>query len=119
MILVLALLIAGAADEVASFAGTWRGDSMCVAKSTACKDESVVYRIDAGAPGHATVRADKIVDGKPVNMGTLEFRYDAAQHELICEYPQGVWRLKVDGGNIEGTLVRSDGTLFRRVSLRR
>jgi hypothetical protein len=114
VILVLALLFAGTGDEVDRFAGTWRGDSTCAAKNTACRDESVVYRITG-----TSVSADKMVDGKPVNMGTLEFHYDAAQQALVCEYAQGVWRLKIDGSKIEGTLVRPDGTLFRRVTLHR
>jgi hypothetical protein len=65
------------------------------------------------------VSADKIVDGKAVNMGTLEFRYVEDQHALVCEYAQGVWRLSVDGEKIEGTLTRPDGSLFRRVALRK
>jgi hypothetical protein len=65
------------------------------------------------------VSADKIVDGKAVNMGTLEFRYIAAQHALVCEYAQGVWRLSVDGTKMEGTLTRPDGIVFRRVALRK
>jgi hypothetical protein len=36
-------------------------------------------------PGAFSVSADKIVDGKAVNMGTLEFRYIAAQHALVCD----------------------------------
>jgi hypothetical protein len=112
VVILLALLITATVDEAARFAGTWRGDSMCVAKNTACRDESVVYRITG-----TSVSADKIVEGKPVNMGTLEFHYDAAKEALVCEYAQGVWQLKMHQGNIEGTLVRPDGTLLRRVSL--
>ena len=76
----------------AEIAGTWRGDSPCVEKDTACHDEEVAYRFTKEGKGTYSVSADKIVDGKPVNMGTLEFRYDEAQHLLTCEYGQGVWR---------------------------
>lgn len=110
-----------ASDEVSRFVGEWRGDSICVAKNTACHDEIVVYRIAKlpEKPGYASVSADKIVSGKPVNMGTLEFRYDQDGHMLTCEYAQGVWRLKVDGPKMEGTLTGSNNILFRRVTLRK
>jgi hypothetical protein len=79
--------------------GTWRGQSSCEQKESACRDETVVYRISQlqDKRGSFSVSADKIVDGKAVNMGTLEFRYIAAQQALVCDYPQGVWRLSVDG----------------------
>ena len=63
--------------------------------------------------------ADKIVDGKVVNIGTPEFWYVKDQHALVCEYAQGVWRLSVDGQKIEGTLTRPDGSLFSLVALRK
>ena len=50
-------------------------------------------------------------------MGTLEFRYVAAEHELLCDYAQGTWRLTVDGNKMAGTLTRPDGSVFRRVAL--
>ena len=61
--------------------------------------------------------ADKVVDGKPVNMGTREFRYDAGQHLLTCQYAQGTWRIKVEHGKMEGTLTLPDQTVFRRLIL--
>lgn len=100
-------------------AGTWRGESRCVAANTACRDETVTYRFSA-KPTRAdvfSVSADKSVDGKPVNMGILEFEYDHARGVLTCTYAQGTWHLHVNGGAMEGTLTRSDGTVFRRVSL--
>jgi hypothetical protein len=113
----LCVLVLGLAGEVDCFIGEWHGDSTCVAKNTACRDETVVYRIAAGKSGYASVSADKIVNGEAVNMGTLEFRHD--HDSLICEYAQGVWRLKMDHGKIQGTLTRSDGTVFRLVELRK
>ena len=105
----LILPIANAEDtaqpaEVSRFVGEWHGDSTCVAKNTACHDETVVYRIARlpEKPGYVAVSADKIVSGKAVNMGTLEFRYDHDQQLLVCEYSKGVWRLKVDGAKMDG-----------------
>jgi hypothetical protein len=102
-----------------AIAGIWRGQSSCEQKESACREETVVYRFPPlqDKPGSFSVSADKIVDGKAVNMGTLEFRYVEDQHALVCEYAQGVWRLSVDGAKMEGTLTRPDGSLFRRVAL--
>lgn len=109
------------ADDVASrFAGTWRGTSMCVAKNSACHDEVVVYRVQKlPAKDHVTVSADKIVNGKAINMGSLEFHYDQQLQSWLCPYPQGVWRLTVRGVTADGTLVEPNGILFRRITLRK
>ena len=102
-----------------AIAGIWRGRSSCEQKESACREETVVYRFSPlqDKPGSFSVSADKIVEGKAVNMGTLEFRFIEDQHSLVSEYAQGVWRLSVDGQKIEGTLTRPDGSLFRRVAL--
>jgi hypothetical protein len=91
---VLIALLAPAPDgggDLARFLGTWRGDSSCVAKNTACRDETVVYRLAIlpNKPGFVSVSADKIVNGNAINMGTLKFRYDQAQRTLVCGYPPG------------------------------
>jgi hypothetical protein len=108
-------------SATAQFMGNWHGDSSCVATGTACRDETVAYHIAKlpEKPGYLSVTAEKIVNGKAINMGTLEFHYDQAQHMLVCEYPQGVWRFKLNGGNMEGTLTRPGNTIFRRVTLRK
>ena len=109
------------AQDKHAIAGVWRGQSSCEQKESACREETVVYRLSPlqDKPGSFSASADKIVDGKAVNMGTLEFRYVEDQHALVCEYAQGVWRLSVDGEKIEETLTRPDGSLFRRVALRK
>jgi hypothetical protein len=102
-----------------TIAGIWRGQSSCTQKESACREETVVYRFSPlhGEPGSFSVSADKIVDGKAVNMGTLKFLYVEDQRALVCKYAQGIWRLSVDGEEIRGTLTRPDGSLFRRVLL--
>jgi hypothetical protein len=109
------------ADDVAAqFAGTWRGNSVCVAKNTACRDETVVYRVQKlPSRGHVTISADKIVDGKPINMGSLEFHYDQQSKTWLCQYAQGVWRLTVADTKVNGSLIQPDGTLFRQIALRK
>lgn len=50
-------------------------------------------------------------------MGTGQWKYDRAQRTLEWRMPQQVWRLKVLGNRIEGTLSRVDGTTFRKLTL--
>jgi hypothetical protein len=109
-----------ASDDLSRLTGTWKGQSLCVAKNTACRDETVVYRIARvpGKPDYVSVDADKIVDGKPLNMGTLEFQYLADRHALLLESPQGTWRLQLEGRTLDGTLTRHDGTVFRHVTVK-
>jgi hypothetical protein len=99
--------------------GDWRGDSICQVPESACHDEKVVYHLSksAGKSGWITVSADKIVNGSPVNMGSIEFKYDKDKKTLESETPQGVWKFAVAPDKMEGTLTSLDGTLFRRVSL--
>ena len=66
-----------------------------------------------------SVSADKIVSGEPIAMGTLPFRFDRTNHTLTCSYTQGVWRIKVDGLNMEGTLTLTDKTAGRHVKLKK
>jgi hypothetical protein len=119
MAMLLPAVSAGDEDGVSRLFGKWRGTSSCVARNTACRDETVVYHLARlpDKPGYVSINADKIVNGNAIHMGTLEFRYD--QSMLVCEYAQGVWRLKVTGEKMEGTLTRQDGTEFRRVMLRK
>jgi hypothetical protein len=65
------------------------------------------------------VDGGKLVNGKVVSMGVLNMDYDAENRTLTCKYPQGVWRLKVDGDTMTGTLTKPDGVVYRRVSLRK
>jgi hypothetical protein len=102
-------------------AGTWSGESRCAVRGTACRDETVVYSIQ-DVPGRSDavfIKADKIVDGKPVTMGTGEWQYDRTRHTLEWRLPRQVWLLEISGARIEGTLTMADGTVIRRMSLRK
>ena len=107
------------AQSTPEIAGIWRGQASCTQKEPACRGGTVVYWFSPlpDKPGSFSVSADKIVDGKSVNMGILAFRYVEGQQALVCKYAQGVWRLTLDGSKMEGTLTRPDGTLFRRLLL--
>src|SRR5260370_27187826 len=84
LVLILCLRVSGAAD---SPVGVWRGESVCAGDSSSCKDEKVVYYVEAVAdkPDSLFVRADKIVDGKAITMGSGPWECDRAKHTLSCE----------------------------------
>ena len=92
----------------------------------ACKNEEVVYRFVAvdGRPNAVTLLADKIIDGKRVPMGKLEFEYNEADGSAKCEFTigrtHGVWAYTVTGDTMSGTLIiLPDKSLGRRVSAHR
>ncbi|HKV60433.1 MAG TPA: hypothetical protein VJO16_00850 [Candidatus Acidoferrum sp.] len=111
----------GSGGEERKVAGTWRGESLCVEKGTACHDEVAVYRIAAipDKPGYLMVSGGKVVDGKEIVMGTGEWRYDSAKRTMSVELPRGVITLKADGDRLEGTFILPDKTVLRRISLKR
>jgi hypothetical protein len=101
-------------------AGTWRGTSECMTDSP-CHDEVNVYRFSeiGGKPGTFSGVASKIVDGREVVMGTLDWTYDPEHHVLESKIERGKFRLVVNGNTIEGTLRLTDNTLYRRIHLER
>jgi hypothetical protein len=106
--------------------GTWTGTSICVGNRPACKNEVVVYRfvpVD-GKPEFVRLFADKIIDGKRVPMGALEFRYDEADHSLTGEFTRGtthgLWSFTVSGDTMKGKLfILPDKTVGRDVDVHR
>jgi hypothetical protein len=108
-----------AGADVTGVVGTWRGESLCVVKPSACHDEVIVYRFARGKkPGTLVVTADKIVDGKALNMGALDCTADGAGDTIDCPVPngKGTFRYQIQGSTLRGTLTLTDGTLFRRVT---
>lgn len=101
--------------------GVWRGESLCKGGSPACKDEKVVYYVEAIAdkPDSMFIRADKIVDGKAITMGSGPWEYNRAKHTLSWETTQRVWLLTVDGQRIDGTLTESGNVVVRRMTLKK
>ena len=106
-------------DATAAVTGVWRGNSNCMVKDSPCHDEVNVYRIAKvnGKPNVVTVTADKIVNGKEIVMGTLESRYDAQKHSL--DSLDGRFHFTIDGNKMEGALTLPDGTVYRRIHLKR
>ena len=108
------------ADEQA-LVGDWRGDSICVVRPSACHDEKALYHVKktGSAPNQYSIDADKIVDGKPEYMGTLECAYAPEKHKLTCSGPNLVVNLTLEGKNLNGTMNLHDGTLWRNITLHR
>ena len=99
--------------------GTWRGNSECVVKNSACHDETNVYRFSeiAARPGWFSGTGSKMVNGKEISMGTLDWQYDAKSQILKSENPNGALRFVVDHEKMEGTLLLPDATVYRRIHL--
>jgi len=115
----------GTVDEIV---GTWSGSSVCVDRQTApaCNDEQVVYEINAspGKPDTVTAKADKVVDGKRVSMGVLEFTHDSKSNswtsELDTPRVHALWRLTVKGALLAGTLtLLPSKAVVRKIDLRK
>jgi hypothetical protein len=115
-------------SEVSRLVGDWSGESICVNKEKfpSCNDEQVVYRIVAanGKTDTVTVTADKIVNNKPVTMGTFDFVFDARRQTLTSEFKNDrvhiIFELAVKGDLLEGTLATlPDRTLVRRIKVKK
>jgi len=116
------------AEPVDEIVGTWRGTSTCVDRQAApaCTDEQVIYEIAAspGQPDSVKVTADKVVDGKRVPMGVLDFTYEASSGSWTSELDSlrvhALWRLSVSGATLSGTLtLLPSRAVVRRVDLRK
>jgi hypothetical protein len=107
------------AAEIPSPAGTWRGESKCTTDAPACHDEHVVYYVEAvpGRPDQLSIRADKIIDGKAITMGSGPWNYDAKKQTISFESNRGLWLLAVHGDHIDGTLTVDGNVVFRHMRL--
>jgi hypothetical protein len=102
--------------------GTWRGDSTCVVRPSACNDEDSKYRFarEEGTPDRVQLAAAKIVNKREVLMGTSDCRYDAQTHALDCPLPnETAMHFDVNGSTMTGTMKLRDGTLWRKIALHR
>jgi|SRR5579859_489684 len=99
--------------------GVWRGHSECVVKNSPCHDEVNVYHFSKmdGRPNAFSVTASKVVNGQEVVMGTSEWKYDEKKQVVECEKPS--IQLKISGDKMEGALKLDDGTVYRRVYLKK
>ena len=121
LLLALAPLHQKGLAQEAQLIGDWRGDSICQVRESACHDEDSLYHVSRlpDRPGWFSMKLDKIVEGKPVTMGTMECSYASAKSVLTCEFPRGVMRFVLQSDKLTGTMNLSDGTLWRRLSLKK
>ena len=100
--------------------GEWRGNSVCLDKNSACHDEVNVYRFGevAGKPETFLVTASKIVDGKEIEMGSAEWKYDEKAKTLECERPK-IRLTMLRAGWMEGVLRLEDGKEYRKIRLKK
>jgi hypothetical protein len=97
--------------------GVWRGTSLCRLRPSACKDESVVYRITrVNASDSLSIDARKIVNGQEEDMGVLACLPGASVAQITCTMPNGVWRFTIRGDSLVGELQLPDNRKFRDVS---
>lgn len=108
-----------AEDARSRIAGVWRGHSECAVKNSPCHDEVNVYRFSKveRRANAFSVTASKVVDGKEVVMGSSEWKYDEKKGVVECENPHV--QMKIDGDKMEGALKLDDGTVYRRVYLKK
>ena len=117
-----ALLFLAAADPRQPLFGHWTGTSVCTGVRPACHDETASYWVKAGKkPDIVTIDAGKIVDGKDVLMGTLDFQVDFATRTLTSVSESGgsraTWTFTWSSTAMTGTAKASDGQVFRNIRL--
>jgi hypothetical protein len=108
-----------AEDAQSHIVGTWRGNSVCMVKSSPCHDEINVYHFFklAGKSNLFSVTASKVVEGKEIVMGSGEWTYEPDKRVVECKAP--AIPMAVDGNRMEGTLTLADGTVYRRIYLKK
>ena len=99
--------------------GDWHGTSLCLVKPSACHDEEALYHVKAlpQQSGKFSLQADKIVDGKPVVMGTADCSYDAPKRLLRCDFPKGYIELTLQNDHLDGSMFLPDKTRWREIKL--
>jgi hypothetical protein len=72
-----------------------------------------------GKPGWFLGAGSKVVDGKEVPMGDLEWVYDPESRTLTSDNSGATFRLNVKGNVIEGNLTLPNHKLYRRIYLKK
>jgi hypothetical protein len=101
-------------------AGIWTGDSICTVHPSPCNDEKVIYHVSKpDTKGDLTIQADKVVNGKPEDMGPIDCNFDAKASKVTCSMKNSLWEFDVKGDQMTGTLKLANGTLYRRISVKK
>src|SRR4051812_21819359 len=118
--LLIALLVI-VADPRAVLTGTWSGESICTSVRPACHDERAVYHITiSDKPGVVDMLMNKVVAGKEVEMGTLEYKVNADATSLTSEQTfhgnHMLWSFTRRGNAMRGTLKEGpSGAIIRNI----
>jgi hypothetical protein len=90
-------------------------------RPSACHDEDSLYHVSSivEKSGHFSIKADKIVAGKPVTMGIVGCHYEPEKKLLACDFEQGTLEFSVAGDIMQGTMKLKDGTLWRKIILKK
>ena len=102
-----------------SIIGIWKGTSICQVKNSPCHDEVVVYYISK-VQGIDTfnIVANKIVNGKEEDMGTLGCKLDKANNRLLSNSYNSLWTFNFKSDSLNGTLY-ARGSLYRIIKLKK
>jgi hypothetical protein len=117
-IAVSAILLCSFRLPDAPFEGIWRGTSICQVKNSPCHDETVVYHVSKSNSNTYTVQANKMVNNKEEEMGTLNFIYSPANQTYLCKdsVRNALWSFKIKESKLEGTLMVR-GELYRIINV--
>lgn len=116
LLIIAVALATTTADD--ALVGNWRGDSICAVRNSACVDEKALYHVKKlGQPDHYSLQGDKVVNGEPINVGTVDCVFMSEKAMLACELPKSFIHLTLNGARLEGTMSLPDGTPWRNISL--
>jgi hypothetical protein len=109
------------AQDAPQIAGIWRGNAVCAVPNSPCRSEVNVYRFSEmpGQPNRFLCTGSKIVDGKEIVMGSGEWTYDSSMHLLQTVTATPMIRLTLDHDSLDGALTLPDGTIYRRIHLKK
>ena len=119
------MLLATSPDPRTALVGTWDGESICTPVRPACHDEHAVYHITVPAKRDVIdMLMNKVVGGKEVEMGTLEYTVNSDATSLTCDFTfngiHGRWSFTRTGNTMRGTLTNvPDGAVIRNIRLKK
>lgn len=101
--------------------GEWRGRGSCVTTGPDCYTDSLLYRFKP-APADSTafdLQAFTLTQGREMPMASLPCTLDRQNAALYCSTGPGSWRFAARHDSLVGGPVAADGSLLRRVAMRR
>jgi hypothetical protein len=113
-----ALYSSTTASEDPSFAGVWKGDSVCQIKDSPCHDEASVYYVSKNTePNSFQMKMNKMVDGKEVTMGTVSCKACSNSGSYVCRLNDfSTWTWRLNKNVLDGDL-QYRGQLYRKIHL--